>query len=103
VQHCLVASGGGGASEKQLNNQLDCWPKAKGGVDERPLTVKNSNELQPPLAFGDNVWKEEENGRIVVCCHHDCHRRGGARGGGATYPERTDEREGKNDKIVANK
>jgi homoserine acetyltransferase len=32
----LVASGGGGALEKQLDNQLDCWWKAKGGVDERP-------------------------------------------------------------------
>jgi hypothetical protein len=46
------------------------------------------------LAFGDDVWKAEENGRIVVCRHHDCHHRGGARG------ERTEEREGKNDKIV---
>jgi hypothetical protein len=51
---------------------------------------------QPPLAFGDDVWKAEENGRIVVCRHHDCHHRGGARG------ERTKEREGKNDKIVTN-
>jgi hypothetical protein len=90
----LVASGGGGASEKQLDNQLDCWWKAKDGVDERPVTVTNSDESQPPLAFGDDVWKAEENGRIVVCRHHDCHHRGGARG------ERTEEREGKNDKIV---
>jgi hypothetical protein len=30
----LVASGGSGASEKQLDNQLDCWWKAKGGIDE---------------------------------------------------------------------
>jgi len=34
VQHCLVASGGSGASEKQLDNQLDCWWKATGGDDE---------------------------------------------------------------------
>jgi hypothetical protein len=88
-------------SEKQLDNQLDCWWKAKGGVDERPVTVTNSDESQPPLAFGDDVWKAKENGRVVVCRHHDCHCRGGARGGGATYPERTEEREGKNDKIVA--
>ena len=73
-----MALGGGGASEKQLNNQLDCWWKAKGSVDERP----ESDESQPLLAFGDDVWKAEENGRIVVCRHHDCHRRGGARGGG---------------------
>jgi len=95
----LVASGGGGASEKQLDNQLDCWWKAKGGIDERPV----SDESQPLLAFGDDVWKAEENGRIVVCRHHDCHRRGGERGGGVTCPERTEEREGKNDKIVADK
>jgi len=57
VQHCLVASGGGGRSEKQLDSQLDCWWKAKGGVDERPVTVANSDESQPPLAFGDDVWK----------------------------------------------
>jgi hypothetical protein len=93
----LVTSGGGGASEKQLDNQLDCWWKAKGGVDEQPVTVTNSDESQPPLAFGDDVWKAEENGRVVVCRHHDCHRQGGA-GGGATYPERTEEREGENDK-----
>jgi len=48
VLHCLVASGGNGASEKQLDNQLDCWWKAKGGVDERPVTVTNSDESQPP-------------------------------------------------------
>ncbi len=89
-----MASGGGGASKKQLDNQLDCWWKAKGGVDERPVTVTNSDESQPPLAFDDVVWKAEENGCIVVCRHHDCHHRGGARG------ERTEEREGKNDKIV---
>ena len=82
VQHCLVTSGGGGASEKQLDNQLDCWWKAKGGVDERPVTVTNSDESQPPLAFGDDVWKAEENGRSIVCRHHDCHRRGGVKGGG---------------------
>jgi len=87
VQHCLVASGGGGALEKQLDNQLDCWWKAKGGVDERPVTVTNSDESQPPLAFGDDVWKAEENGRVVVCRHHDCHRQGGARGGGDIYGE----------------
>jgi len=81
VLHCLVASGGNGASEKQLDNQLDCWWKAKGGVDERPVTVTNSDESQPPLAFGDDVWKGEENGRVVICRHHDCHHRGGARGG----------------------
>ncbi len=86
---------------KQLNNQLDCWWKAKGGVDKRPVTVRNSDQLQPPLAFGDDVWKVEENGRSIVCRHHDCHRRGGARGGGGAYPERTEEREGENDKTVA--
>ncbi len=89
-----MASGGSGASEKQLDNQLDCWWKAKGGVDERPVTVMNSDESQPPLTFGDDVWKAEENGRILVCHHHDCHHRGGARG------ERTEEREGGTDKIV---
>jgi len=81
VQHCLVTSGGSGASEKQLNNQLDCWWKAKGGVDELPVTVTNSDKSQPPLAFGDDVWKAEENGCVVVRRHHDCHRQGGARRG----------------------
>jgi len=41
VLHCLVASGGGGTSEKQLDNQLDCWWKAKGlpGKDHNSYSV----------------------------------------------------------------
>ena len=71
---CAALFGGVGRrwrSEKQLNNQLDCWWKAKGGADERPVTVTNSDESQPPLAFGNDVWKAEENGRVVVCRRHD--------------------------------
>ena len=66
----------------------------------------NRDKLQPLLALGDDIWKVEENGRVVVRRRCDCHRWGGAGGtpprgrGGATYPERTEEREGKNDNIV---
>jgi hypothetical protein len=62
----LVASGGGGAMEKQLDNQLDCWWKAKGGVDERPVvTVTNSDESQPPLCS----WRRcmEGGGKWTHC------------------------------------
>jgi hypothetical protein len=35
---------------KQLDNQLDCWWKAKGGINKGPVTVTNHDESQPPLA-----------------------------------------------------
>ena len=41
---CVALFGGIGRrwhiGNKQLNNQLDCWWKAKGGVDERQVMVQ---------------------------------------------------------------
>ena len=75
---CAALFGGGERrrrfGNKQLDNQLDCWWKAKGGVDERPVTVMNRDELQPLLVLGDDIWKVEENGCVVVRRRCDCHR-----------------------------
>ena len=111
---CAALFGGVGQwrriGKKQLDNQLDCWWKAKGGTSEQPVTITNRDKSQPPLALGNDKWKVEENKHIVVVCRRDCYCRGEGQdhttareGGGATYPERTEEREGKNNNIATNK
>ena len=51
---CAALFGGVGrrrrVRNKQLDNQLDCWWKAKGGINKGPVTVTNHDESQPPLA-----------------------------------------------------
>ncbi len=63
--------------------------------------VTNGNESQPPLVLGNDIWKAKKTDVslfIVVMIAivgegGGQHRHEG--GGGAKYPERTEEREGK--------
>jgi len=59
-------SGGGGALEKQLGNQLDCWWRAKGGVDERGKRGPKRQDRRRRTMTAMPVFDDDGNDGIAV-------------------------------------